>query len=50
MTLVDLELSPGNYRAEFNGSGLASGIYLYQIRAFPSEGSANIFVDTKNSF
>ncbi|MBI5730430.1 MAG: DUF11 domain-containing protein, partial [Ignavibacteriales bacterium] len=47
MTLVDLELSPGNYRAEFNGNGLASGIYLYQIRAFPSEGVGNIFVDTK---
>jgi tetratricopeptide (TPR) repeat protein len=46
-TLVDSELSPGNYRAEFNGSGLASGIYLYQIRAFPSEGAGNIFVDTK---
>jgi len=46
-TLVDSELSPGNYRAEFNGSGLASGIYFYQIRAFPSEGAGNIFVDTK---
>ena len=32
-TLVNKNQSPGYYNVEFNGSGLASGIYLYQLKA-----------------
>lgn len=31
--LVDREQSPGNYSVNFNGAGLPSGIYLYELRA-----------------
>ncbi len=30
-TLVNKEQQPGNYEATFNGNGLASGIYFYQL-------------------
>ncbi|MFN0158632.1 MAG: T9SS type A sorting domain-containing protein [Bacteroidota bacterium] len=30
-TLVDQELNPGNYRAEFGGSSLSSGTYIYRL-------------------
>ncbi len=32
-TLVNEELKPGSYRRVFGGSGLASGVYLYRLRA-----------------
>jgi hypothetical protein len=32
-TLVNEQKKPGSYEYEFNGSGLASGIYLYRIQA-----------------
>ena len=32
-TLVNEEKLPGNYKVEFNGSNLSSGIYFYRIRA-----------------
>ena len=31
--LVDEEKSPGNYTADFNGSALASGVYVYRLEA-----------------
>lgn len=31
-TLVDKQQSPGNYKVEFDGSALSSGIYYYQIK------------------
>jgi hypothetical protein len=31
-TLVDQTMTPGNYKATFNGSNLASGIYFYRIK------------------
>jgi hypothetical protein len=31
-TLVNKELAPGQYRVQFNASGLASGIYFYNIQ------------------
>ena len=40
-TLVNEEMSPGRYERTFNARGLASGVYLYQLRA----GS---FTDIKN--
>jgi Secretion system C-terminal sorting domain len=39
-TLVNEQMSAGNYQATFNGSNLSSGVYLYQLRS----GS---FVETK---
>jgi Secretion system C-terminal sorting domain len=32
-TLVNEEKNPGNYVEKFNGTGLASGIYFYQLRS-----------------
>jgi len=39
-TLVNMEQTSGSYKVEFNGSGLASGIYYYQLRA-------SDFIETK---
>jgi len=33
MTLVNGEYSPGKYLVTFNGTNLASGVYLYEIIA-----------------
>ena len=33
ITLLNSEQTPGNYVIEFNGSGLSSGIYYYQLIA-----------------
>lgn len=30
--LVDEEKTPGSYKVEFNGNGLVSGVYFYQLR------------------
>jgi len=32
-TLVNARQAPGAYEVMFNGSGLASGIYFYRLRA-----------------
>ena len=40
VTLVNEEKTPGNYKVNFNGSNLASGIYFYRI-------TAGDFVSTK---
>jgi hypothetical protein len=32
-TLVEEEKNIGNYKVEFNSSGLTSGIYFYQLKA-----------------
>lgn len=39
-TLVDQHLSAGTYRTQWNASGVASGVYFYQIQA-------NGFIETK---
>jgi hypothetical protein len=31
--LVNEKKAPGNYQAVFNGSGLASGMYIYRLTA-----------------
>ena len=37
----------GNHKAIFNASGLASGIYFYQLRVKPNGGQAGNFIETK---
>jgi hypothetical protein len=32
-TLINKELSPGNYEVEFNGTDISSGLYFYELRA-----------------
>lgn len=39
-SLVDMELKAGSYSTEFDGSGLTSGVYFYEIEA-------GIFKDVK---
>jgi hypothetical protein len=47
-TLVKEEKEPGSYSATFDGSKLASGIYLYRLKARQTEGGqAGSFVETK---
>ena len=45
--LVNESKEPGVYRVEFNGSGLASGMYLYRIQVTPLSGSGQTYVETK---
>jgi hypothetical protein len=47
-TLVDSELGAGTHTASFDGQKLASGVYIYRIRAGDaSKGSAQSFVQEK---
>lgn len=39
-TLVNEEKKPGNYKVEFDGSNLSSGVYFYQL-------TASSFIQTK---
>jgi hypothetical protein len=47
-TLINQEKPAGEYELEFDGSGLPSGVYYYQLRAGnPSTGLGQVFVDTR---
>jgi hypothetical protein len=56
-TLVDGIEAPGNHSANWDASGMASGVYFYTLYASPLEGKdpiateqnaqGNIFVETK---
>lgn len=46
-TLVNEELSSGEYEFEFDRSELTSGIYFYQLKATPIGGQAGNFVQTR---
>ena len=47
-TLVHKEMSPGSYERVFDGSRLASGVYLYRLQARQTNGGqAGSFVQTK---
>ena len=44
--LVNSKQGQGNYKVDFDGSGLSSGVYFYEIKIF-DEKSNNVFTDTK---
>ncbi len=47
-TLVNQEQRPGSYEIIFDASGLASGVYFYNLTIdSPSTGSGRIFLETK---
>jgi hypothetical protein len=46
-TLVNDEKPAGTYEAEFDGTGLPSGIYFYQLKVYPANGRADSFVETR---
>jgi hypothetical protein len=46
-TLVNTNLTAGIYRTLFNAKGLASGIYIYQIIAIPSDSNIKSFINSK---
>jgi len=47
-TLVNEELKPGTYEADWDGSNFSSGVYFYKIISEdPSTGSGRGFVETK---
>jgi hypothetical protein len=46
-TLVNEEKPVGEYEVEFDGKGLPSGIYFYQLRVYPAGSGAGNFVETK---
>ena len=46
-TLVKEQKKPGYYEYKFNASNLASGVYLYRIKAVPNGRQAGSFVETK---
>ena len=44
--LVNSKQGQGNYNVDFDGSGLSSGVYFYEIKIL-DEKSNNVFTDTK---
>jgi photosystem II stability/assembly factor-like uncharacterized protein len=46
-TLVNEEKPAGSYEVVFNGSGLSSGIYFYQLKALPTGRQAGEIIQTK---
>lgn len=47
-TLVNEELKPGTYEADWDASGFASGVYFYKIIANdPSASSGQTYTQTK---
>jgi hypothetical protein len=43
-TVVDRELSAGRHEIEFDGSGFASGIYFYRLKAGESVGTKKMLL------
>jgi hypothetical protein len=46
-TLVNEELQPGAYEVTFDGSGLNSGVYFYQLRAGDPAVAGQVFTQTR---
>jgi hypothetical protein len=47
VTLVNEDLTPGNYKAEFDGTGLASGLYFYRLEVRQAGSVTVDFIETK---
>jgi hypothetical protein len=45
--LVDERQDAGYKTIQWNAVGLASGVYYYTLKAMPTDGSANVFVETR---
>jgi hypothetical protein len=48
MTLIDGQLmNAGSYNVHFDASSLASGTYIYRLKATPGGGQAGNYVESK---
>jgi len=45
-TLVDQDMEAGNHKVEFTASGLASGVYFYQLRADSNSNQNQLYVSS----
>jgi hypothetical protein len=46
-TLVNYELIPGNYEKTFDGTGLASGVYMYRLQVSHIDGGKETYIQTR---